>query len=277
MSTPVLPSLARDRAAEYLAFATTLAADAAAIAVAQFGASRARRKADGTIVTATDEQIDRMISQRVQEVYPGDTVLSEEQATFFHPAVERTWVIDPVDGTTNFARGLLTWGVSVALLVGGAPLVGVLHFPLLHEIYAAVAGQGATRNGEPIRTATDAPLDDSCLFMECTRTRRRFTFALPLKTRMLGSAAYHICKVAEGSAMAGSEATPKVWDIAAAALILTEAGGVLRTVTGEAVFPLRAEALDYQSRSYPILYAADESTWQQVQRSMRPVRRGRQP
>ncbi len=264
-----------DPTAAYLEFATALAADAAAIAVAQFGASRARLKADGSIVTATDEQIDRLISQRVQEAYPGDTVLSEEQATLFHPAIERTWVIDPVDGTTNFARGLLTWGVSIALLVHGAPLVGVLHFPLLHEVYTAAAGQGARRNGTVIHTAAGADIDGSGLFMECTRTRRRFSFALPLKSRMLGSAAYHVCKVAEGSALAGSEATPKVWDIAAAALILSEAGGIIRRLTGEPIFPLRAEARDYQTLSYPILYAADEATWLHVQRAMRPSRSSR--
>jgi myo-inositol-1(or 4)-monophosphatase len=254
---------------EYLSFAVSLAEESAAIAEAQFGASVARRKADGTLVTQTDEQIDRLITQRLAASYPGDTILSEEQATIFDPGVGRTWVIDPVDGTTNFARGLLVWGISIGLLIDGSPAVGVVHFPMLREVYTAASGLGARRNGLLIHTSASTEPDDESLFMECTRTRRLYRFATPLKSRMLGSAAYHICKVAEGSAVAGSEATPKLWDFAAAALILAEAGGTMRAATGESVFPLASRRMDYATRAYPILYAANESMLKVVQAAMR--------
>lgn len=259
------------RYAEYLAFARSLAGEAAAIAVAQYGASVARRKADGSLVTRTDEEIDRLISQRVEERYPGDTVLSEEQATLFDPSITRTWIVDPIDGTTNYARGIPTWGVSIAVVEALRPVAALLAFPLLDELFTATAGGGAQRNGLSIRTAAGEPLDDAHIFMECSRTRRQFTFGLPVKSRMLGSAAYHIAKVADGSAIAGSEATPKVWDLAAAALILDEAGGVMTTVSGEIVFPLAPLSADYKLRPYAVLYAADANSLEQVRTSMQPV------
>ncbi len=261
----------RERFAEYMAFAVALATEAAGIAVSQYGAGIARRKADGSLVTQTDEQIDRLISQRIAEAYPQDAVLSEEQSTLFDPAIQRTWIVDPIDGTTNFARGIPTWGISIAVVEGLRPVAGVLSFPMLDELYTATADGGAFRNGVAITSASGEPLDDEHVFMECTRTRRIYTFALAVKSRMLGSAAYHICKVADGSALAGSEATPKVWDLAAAALVLAESGGVLKTVSGDSVFPLAPHAADYKLQPYAVLYAADEVALASVRAAMRPA------
>jgi myo-inositol-1(or 4)-monophosphatase len=268
---PIVNAQVQMRYAEYLTFALQLAAESAAIARAQYGASLARRKSDGSLVTQTDEQIDRLISQRVAETYPGDTVLSEEQATLFDPAVGRTWIIDPIDGTTNFARGIPTWGISIAVIEGLRPVAAVLEFPMLEERFVATLGGGAERNGVAIHTAAGEPCDDAHIFMECSRTRRQSAFDLPFKSRMLGSAAYHICKVADGSAIAGSEATPKVWDLAAAALILDESGGVMQTVAGDAVFPLASLAADYKFLPYVVLYAADATALQAVRGAMRAV------
>ena len=271
LSIDLSQSGAASRYEQYLGFALQMATEAAAIARAQYGASVARRKEDGSLVTRTDEQIDRLISQRVAEQYPGDAVLSEEQATWFDPAIERTWVIDPIDGTTNFARGIPTWGISIAVVEALRPVVAVLAFPMVDELFVATRGGGARRNGIQIHTTASEPLDDEHIFMECSRTRRKYTFALPIKSRMLGSAAYHISKVADGSALAGSEATPKLWDLAAAALILEEAGGALLTLDGEPVFPLRSVAADYKHLSYAVLYAADADMLGRVRDAMRRV------
>lgn len=254
---------------EYLSFARALADEANEIAVAQFGSTVARRKADGSLVTRTDEQIDRMISARIHSRFPPDTVLSEEQETIHDPAVARTWVVDPIDGTTNFARGMPVWGVSIALMQGRWPVVGVISFPLMHETYTAMLGFGARRNDEAIRVAADDASDDEHLFMECTRTRMRYHLDLPLKSRMMGSAAYHICKVAEGSAVAGSEATPKIWDLAAAWLVLREAGGALRSLDGGAVFPLPDSRRDYGRTSWSILYAASDALLEEIRGALR--------
>lgn len=246
---------------EDLIFAERLAADAAALALSQFGHASARRKYDGTLVTATDEAIDRMITARIAEAYPEDAVLSEEFVTRYDPVVRRTWVIDPLDGTTNFARGFPTWGVSIALLEEGAPVMGVVNFPALEEVFAATTGGGATRNGATIHTLPETTaIGDDQVFMECTRTRRLFKINLPFKNRILGSAAYHVCKVAQGCALGGIEGTPKVWDIAAAALILTEAGGVMQPLTpgAEPIFPLQTRAFEYGAHSMPLLHGAHQ-------------------
>lgn len=255
---------------EFLAFAHSLALDSGAIAFAQVGASSARRKFDGSLVTKTDELIDHLISVRIKADYPTHAILSEEQSTTYDPTDSFTWVVDPVDGTTNFARGMPIWGVSVGLLLNGAPIVGVVNFPCLHEIYSAVSGAGAQRNGEPIHAAEVDEVDDQHLFMQCTRTPKRLQIDTPLKMRMMGSAAYHVCKVADGSAIAGSEATPKVWDMAAAALILSEAGGAMVTLSGEQVFPLAPQALDYGARSYPLLYACNQQALDHLRGHVRP-------
>ncbi|MCB0148782.1 MAG: inositol monophosphatase, partial [Caldilineaceae bacterium] len=181
----------------------------------QFGLHPARRKRDGTLVTATDLAIDRMIADRLAVTYPTHHVLSEEQTTSYDPGADFTWVIDPVDGTTNFARGMPVWGVSVALLQHGQPVAGVVDFPMVQERFTTAAGAGAWRNGERIYTANNDLADDELLMMRCTRTDKLFDVRLPLKARIYGSAAYHLCKVADGSALAGIEATPKVWDLAA--------------------------------------------------------------
>ncbi|MBK8049227.1 MAG: hypothetical protein IPK16_20175 [Anaerolineales bacterium] len=129
--------------AEYRALALKLASEAGSIAAASFGVIEARRKRDGTLVTATDEQIDRSIAAALHAAYPDHAILSEEQATAYDPAIAFTWVVDPIDGTTNFARGVPLWGVSIALLWHGDPVVGVLNFPLVNELYSAIKGSGA--------------------------------------------------------------------------------------------------------------------------------------
>lgn len=255
---------------DYLTFAVELAAEAAAIGVAHYGTSQARRKYDGTLVTQTDEQIDRLVSARIRAAWPDALILSEEQATWFDPAAPAVWVVDPVDGTTNFARGVPVWGVSIGVLVNGAPVAGVVHFPLLGEVFTALLGGGAFRNGEPIQASAAAPEDEQ-LIMECTRTRKRWWFDLPLKSRLLGSAAYHVCKVADGTALACSEASPKIWDLAAAGLVLTEAGGVLGGHRGETLLPLPAERLDYADRAMPLLAARDAEMLAALRAALRPM------
>lgn len=252
----------------YLSFAAGLAAECGQLAAETFGLHNARRKSDGTLVTKTDEQIDRLISTRIGAVYPDHAILSEEQSTVYDPSDEYTWVVDPVDGTTNFAHGMPIWGVSIALLHCGRPVVGVLDFPLLHEQYQAAIGQGAWRSGERVVASPLTEVDDQQLIMKCTRTDRLYPMHTPLKSRIMGSAAYHLCKVADGTALAGVETTPKVWDLAAAFLIVQEAGAVIAAADGEPIFPLAAERCDYKTRSITTLCAANPAILQHLKSAM---------
>jgi myo-inositol-1(or 4)-monophosphatase len=252
----------------YLNFAAELAAECGQLAAETFGLHNARRKSDGTLVTKTDEQIDRLISTRIADDYPSHAILSEEQSTIYDPADDFTWVVDPVDGTTNFAHGMPIWGISIALLHCGQPVVGVLDFPLLHEQYQAVLGQGAWRSGERITSSPLTEADDEQLIMKCTRTDRLFILHTPLKSRIMGSAAYHLCKVADGTALAGIETTPKIWDLAAAYLIVREAGGIIVAADGDGIFPLKKEPSDYKDRSITTLCAANAAILQHLTAAM---------
>lgn len=248
----------------YLDFAAALAVECSQYAVSQFRLHPAQRKRDGTLVTATDLAIDRLVLQRLNAAFPEHRVLSEEQTTCYDASAAFTWVVDPIDGTTNFARGLPVWGVSIALLHHGQPVVGVVDFPLLQEQFTAVAGAGAWRSGAPIQTYDGHTAGDEQLIMKCTRTDRLLQVSSPLKARICGSAAYHLCKVADGTALAGIEATPKLWDFAAAWLIIVEAGGVITTWQQEAVFPLPPVSQEYGAAPTPVLVAANPSIMQHL-------------
>lgn len=245
--------------------AVAVAQEAGHILVDRFGTVAARRKDDGTLVTEADHAADDAITAALQSHFPHHAVLSEERNTHYAPASRYTWVIDPLDGTTNYARGLPLFGVSIALLVDGEPVLGVLDFPYLHETYAAMLDHGAFCNAVQIWTDPTTLPDDQHLFMQCTRTARRFRIRSPLKTRVLGSAAYHLVCVANGTALAAIEATPKIWDLAAAYLILHEAGGIAHPLRGQAdLFPLEAAARDYKTVAMPILAATNQACYEQV-------------
>jgi myo-inositol-1(or 4)-monophosphatase len=243
----------------YLVTAQRIADRVDGMLMAEYGTGMAAQKSDGSLVTQADRDVDAYITRELQIAHPHHLILSEECNTVYASNQEFAWVIDPLDGTTNFARSIPIWGVSIALLYRGEPIVGVLSFCLLRERYVAIRDGGAQRNGVSIHTATHLALDNQHLLMLCTRTLRRYTVTSPLKHRILGSAAYHIASVANGSALAGIEATPKLWDIAAALLILTETGGCYSTLNGQdSIFPLNvAESTDFARISFPLLTAAN--------------------
>ena len=218
---------------------------------------KTQTKPDFTLVTEADVQADQWICREIQAAYPQDSLVSEEQhhTSPVQPA-EAVWVIDPLDGTTNFSLGLAYWGTSIARLENGYPTLGVLHFPLLGETYTAQRGSGATLNGEALRVRTPDPQDRSTLFVCCSRTLRSYDVGIRYKTRILGSAAYDFCTVARSMALIAFEARPKIWDLAAAWLVVEEAGGCVAAYDdGASPFPIRP-GKDYSGTDYPALAAA---------------------
>lgn len=220
-------------------------------------------KADRSVVTQADLAADAMISRAIQEEFPNDLILSEEMQPHLQADPSRAvWVIDPLDGTTNFSLGLPFWGVSIAHLVGGAPQSAVLYFPKLEELYTARQGQGAQFNGNPLAIKPPSPEQHAAFFSCCSRTYRQYQVRIPYKPRILGSATYSLCCVARNVALIGFEATPKIWDIAAAWLLVSEAGGSIETYNHIQPFPVR-EKIDYNQVNYPTLAAATPAllTW----------------
>jgi myo-inositol-1(or 4)-monophosphatase len=231
---------------------------------------KASVKSDHSVVTDADLAADQLISQSIMEKYPEDNILSEE----LHTQLESnggtaTWIIDPLDGTTNFSLGLPFWGVSITRVVKGMPELAVLYFPLLEELYTARQGGGAEMNGRSIQVKPPIPDHPAAFFSCCGRTHRRYHVTVPYKPRILGSAAYGFCTVASGIAVLGFEATPKIWDIAGAWLLIPEAGGVIAPHLGEAPFPLKS-GVDYTGKSFPTLAAATPALIARAREQIQP-------
>jgi myo-inositol-1(or 4)-monophosphatase len=220
-------------------------------------ATISRTKADHSIVTDADLAADRMITREIRENYPDDLILSEElQPQLSGDPSSRLWVIDPLDGTTNYSLGLPLWGISIARLQGGQPELGVLYFPKLNELYSSYRGEGAYYNEAPLQVKPPSPNQPATFFSCCSRTYRNYEIRIRYKPRILGSAAYSLCNVANGRALVAFEATPKIWDLAAAWLLVNEAGGEIDTHHGPQPFPVQA-GIDYSQASFPTLAASN--------------------
>jgi myo-inositol-1(or 4)-monophosphatase len=212
-------------------------------------------KEDHSVVTEADLSADHLIAQALQREFPADFLISEELQPTIGDVDAPVWIVDPLDGTTNFSLGFPIWGVSIARIVDGWPSIGVVYFPLLEEMFTAQRGSGAFLNGEQIHAQPSIQGQPTSFFSCCTRTHQLYDISIRYKTRILGSACYTLCAVARGMAVVGFEATPKIWDIAAGWLIVSESGGAVETYDHSQPFPLRANN-DYRSTSFPILLGA---------------------
>lgn len=212
--------------------------------LADFGKLQATNKADGTLVTAADRWSDGELRSLLARTFQDHGVLTEETTHIF-PDQEWCWVVDPIDGTTNFTRGLPIWGISLGLLYRGTPVFGFVYLPCLKQSYygywygeTGLTGPlGAYCNGQPIHTSDDFPSKNH-LFNLCARSTDLLKKPFPCKVRMIGVASYNLLLVADGTVLGGVEATPKVWDIAAVWAILQAADGVFISL-GEKIFPDR--------------------------------------
>ena len=219
-----------------------------------FDRSKIQEKGLNNLVSYVDMEAEKMIVQTLKFTLPEAGFITEE-GTETEKAEIYNWVVDPLDGTTNFSLGLHYWGTSIARLVDGWPQVSALYYPMFDELYSAQLGQGAAMNGESLQTKLPDKSMPTSFFSCCSRTFRRYDVKVRYKTRILGAASYTLCAVARGSAILGFEATPKIWDIAGGWLVVTEAGGQVDTLDSSEPFPL-LPGLDYGECDYPILAAA---------------------
>jgi fructose-1,6-bisphosphatase/inositol monophosphatase family enzyme len=181
-----------------LAFARELARDTAALLVANFGRLVATKKKDDTLVTESDIESDRRIVSAIRQKYPTHGILSEESNKIFN-GEEWCWVIDPIDGTTNFTWGFPVWGVLIGLLYNGQPVMGVADFPMTSEHYYAVTGGGAFCNDAPIYASDAEKMDSSRVFACCTRTLKKGRPDVPMRIRVAGSTGFDLAMLACGA------------------------------------------------------------------------------
>jgi histidinol-phosphatase len=216
-----------------LALALELADLADGIALPRFRALdlAIRTKPDRTPVTEADEAVERAIRERLAEERPDDAILGEEEgASGSEPA--RRWILDPIDGTRNYSRGIPVWFTLIGLEVDGRVEVGVASAPALGRRWWARRGDGAFANGEPIRVSAVAQVEDAVVsFADSSRARIE-----PLLRRAWHPQAYsdawaHLL-VAEGAVDVAVEDRLAPWDIAALVPIVEEAGGRATAVDG---------------------------------------------
>jgi myo-inositol-1(or 4)-monophosphatase len=195
------------------------------------------RRAD--IVTLADAASERLVVERLSHWYPTATVLTEESGVHAGSGQER-WIVDPLDGTTNFAHGYPLWNVSIAYERDGELLAGVVYAAAMGECFVAERGAGATLNDAPIHVYAIARLGDA---MVCTgfhpadfeRNGAQFAAAShhAQAVRRDGSAALDLAYVACGRYDGFWEFDLHSWDVAAGTLLIREAGGVVTRVDGE--------------------------------------------
>lgn len=228
-----------------LAVAKAVALEAGHLARRRF---LARRPGDYTLkghqdfLTEADGEVERFIVAALTRLFPDDGVLGEEGGAQGHAAATGgLWVIDPIDGTANFARGLTHFCVSIGYVRAGQPLVGVLAAPMKDELFAAARGLGATLNGAPLAVAATASLTEAALELGWN-TRRSSAEYLALmrplveagaSVRRVGSGALGIAEVAAGRGDGYLETHINAWDVAAALVIATEAGARVSDFFGQ--------------------------------------------
>jgi histidinol-phosphatase len=230
--------------ADDLAVALTLASEADLIAMDRYRSQDLgiQLKADKSIVTDADTRVERMIRAHLAEARPHDAILGEEFGS--EGTSRRQWIVDPIDGTSNFARGVPIWGALIALAVDGEPIVGVVSAPALGRRWWGAVGEGAwlEQAGEErrrIRVSAVDELADATLSYNNLQTWDQYGYLDRLvalsrrvgRTRAFGDL-WSYMLLAEGAIDIAGEFDVKPWDVAALVPIITEAGGRVSTVTG---------------------------------------------
>ena len=210
--------------------------EAGALALSLFGTPLKQwTKGASSPVSEADIAVDTLLRERLTAIDPAISWLSEESAD--DPArldASLVWIVDPIDGTRGYIAGLPDWTVSVALVEDGRPVIACLFAPVTDEFFMAVAGRGATRNGAAIHATAGASLADIRLAGPKNFLERVSKIAPPFSViPRVHSLALRLARVADGSidgAIAGGNSHD--WDLAAADLLVHEAGGALTPLGG---------------------------------------------
>jgi myo-inositol-1(or 4)-monophosphatase len=255
-----------------LRLAVALAHQGGRQAVAARGTARVGWKAPGDRVTDVDVAIQVRLVDRIRTCFPGDGIVAEEGAAADPGEREFVWAIDPLDGTNNFALGIPCFAVSIGILRHGLPHAGVVHDPNTGFTTWAARGQGAVAGGQTIvlgeqplteasNVAVRVPLDPD-LAAAVTGWLRRY------KLRGFGSVALHLAYAAIGALDVVQDHKATLWDVAAGAAILLEAGGRITDPRGRPLFPPAASA--YRGAPMPLL-AGNPTAHAQALADCRPV------
>lgn len=227
---------------EILALAKSAAEEAGELLVEGLGKKRKISSKSGPtdLVTQYDRESQELIVAKIQDTYPNHSILSEEELGVEGSSTK--WIIDPLDGTTNYIYNYPLFDVSIGVEAEGEVKVGVIHVPVLGETYAAVKGSGATLNDEPISVSATNELSSSLLSTgfpydeDLMPKAQKFFSNLLRQTRGIrrdGAAGVDLAYLATGKFDGFWELGLSPWDVAAGSLIIEEAGGYVTDFSGE--------------------------------------------
>ncbi|UCF16313.1 MAG: inositol monophosphatase [Phycisphaerales bacterium] len=215
------------------------------------------------LVTQADRRCQEIILNRIKENYPDHGFIAEEgeEGKMFKQTPRGRealwWVIDPIDGTNNFAHRMLFFAVSIAVMHQGEPIVGVIFEPATDSMYSAVKGGDAQLNGRRITASEEAIEKFASVGLESHFENGAPDWARELMTRTrfrnLGTTALQLAYVAKGSMVATIANTPKLWDIAAGAAINEAAGSLVTNWQGQKIFPVDPD--NYDGHKFQVVVA----------------------
>lgn len=250
---------------EFLEAAKEAAWRGGEILLEKLGTAVVREKGFADFVTEADLACQEAVVGRLSDQFPNHRFLCEEGALAARPpSASHVWILDPLDGTTNYVHQIPFFSVSLALEIDGALAVGVILDPSLGELFWATAGGGAFLNGRPIRASQCQALPDALVSIGLPARVSRESVDIAIMTasaehcqsvRRTGSAALNLAYLAAGRHDLAWAFTTKPWDVAAGALLVREAGGVIEAPDGKPL-NLRNERVPYVAAASPKLQDA---------------------
>lgn len=245
-----------------------------AIVAARLAGQRAMEEIDFTktsvknateLVTQADAHCQKIIIDRIKENYPDHGFIAEEGdgGKLFKQSPRGEdllwWVVDPIDGTTNFSHRMLLFTVSIGVMYEGEPIVGVIFDPATESIFTAIVGGEAQLNGRRITTSGGAldQFNSVGLDSHYENGVPAWTCELIMRSRFrnLGSTALQMAYVAKGSMIATIANTPRLWDLAAGLVIAEAAGAVVTDWQGQRILPIDLD--NYEGQTFQIVTAAE--------------------
>jgi myo-inositol-1(or 4)-monophosphatase len=213
-------------------------------------------KGPDQLVTQADVLCQQIIIERIRKSYPDDGFIAEEGqggGLFKHPPKGKSktwWVIDPIDGTTNFAKGMLLFTVSIAAMFEGQPVVGVIYDPATDSMFTGVKGGPAQLNGKKISVSNDGFDKFSSVGTDSFFDNEVPGWVIELmkraRSRSLGSSCLQMAYLARGSLIGIVFVRPKIWDIASGVVIAESAGAIVSDWYGSKLFPIDCEKYEGQ-------------------------------
>jgi len=225
-----------------------------------FGNINTELKDDGTLITNCDRWSDQYIVNGLSKVTSKKEGVLSEEGSKKVPSSNAYWVVDPLDGTTNFAAGIPHWAISIARFIGNKPETAFIDIPALKKRVIAIRGKGVWINNQLIKIEKKLQSNTQCVSL-CSRSinilKEGADKSFPGKIRLLGVSSLNMMSVAIGQTFGAIESTPKIWDIAAAWLILTELGCEIKWLGAD---PSSLESgEDLSSVNFPLITAISKT------------------